>query len=447
MICGHDLGDDDICAQAYGHEANDVPHMRYAAGGVYWDRRRGLEKSLGYGSPIAALLSHPAVSALATAFSANDHELYLVGGSVRDLYSGHVSDDLDFATDARPDETEAILGALGPTWSAGKSFGTIGVMIFDQKVEVTTYRADTYDRESRKPEVAFSDNLEDDLARRDFTINAMALDTLTGELIDPHGGRDDLEDDLIATPLDPCITIMDDPLRALRAIRFAATRDVILDYDLMSAIAGARDSLGIVSQERKTAELMKIAAHGIPALNKAIRLAAELGITEHLFGSLVVDEVDAHAADPLVALAFIAARTDNIEAALFIMKFPTADAKRVGHIVTLVDWMSMASPDRLVARWQVRRCPDDVLNPALDILRVRFGIVLPEMENARGDRDACRAPLPVDGNDFLASGFVGKEIGRALRCAEWMFLGERAWTKEELVTECTAFARSKMSDA
>ena len=142
---------------------------------------------------LADLAASPAVSRLASAFEAAGHELALVGGPVRDTFLGRAVHDLDFATDALPDEILAIVTPIADAhWDIGRAFGTIGARLGSDTVEITTYRSDQYDGESRKPEVAFGTSLEADLTRRDFTVNAMALRLPGQVLVDPSGGLDDL---------------------------------------------------------------------------------------------------------------------------------------------------------------------------------------------------------------------------------------------------------------
>ena len=142
---------------------------------------------------LEALATSPVVARLATAFAAAGHELALVGGPVRDAFLGRPVSDLDFTTTARPNEILAIVTPISETqWDIGRDFGTIGALIYGETVEVTTYRADAYDGETRKPIVAFGDTLEDDLVRRDFSVNAMAFRLPEQVLVDPFGGLEDL---------------------------------------------------------------------------------------------------------------------------------------------------------------------------------------------------------------------------------------------------------------
>lgn len=172
---------------------------------------------------IGALAASPVVATLADAFAAAGHELAIVGWPVRDALLGRRTNDLDFTTDARPDEILRIVEPIATaTWDIGRAFGTIGAKIRGEQVEITTYRADSYDGVTRKPTVEFGDTLEGDLARRDFTVNAMALRVPGPALVDPTGGVEDLVAGVLRTPSDPAVSFGDDPLRMLRAARFAS---------------------------------------------------------------------------------------------------------------------------------------------------------------------------------------------------------------------------------
>ncbi len=200
---------------------------------------------------------------LATRFADAGHTLYLVGGSVRDAIvgatAGHEDHDLDFTTDARPDEIESVVsGWAEAVWTQGKRFGTIGCLHGGRRLEITTHRAEAYVPDSRKPDVRFGDRVEDDLSRRDFTVNAMALRLPDLELIDPFGGLSDLAARRLRTPLDPVESFGDDPLRMLRAARFIARLELEPDPDLVAAVVSGHHRLAIVSPERIRDELDKI---------------------------------------------------------------------------------------------------------------------------------------------------------------------------------------------
>ncbi len=207
-----------------------------------------------------------AVRPLAERFDAAGHRLYLVGGVVRDLVLGRLDpgSDLDLTTDARPEQTtQLVKGWADAAWDQGARFGTIGVRKGDLVVEITTHRAEAYDPDSRKPSVSYSEDVVEDLSRRDFTVNAMAL-RVTGtpgespELIDPHGGVEDLAAGVLRTPLAPEVSFSDDPLRMLRAARFIAGYGLRPDAALVAAVQAMVERLSIVSAERVRDELSKL---------------------------------------------------------------------------------------------------------------------------------------------------------------------------------------------
>jgi poly(A) polymerase len=220
------------------------------------------------------------------------HTLYLVGGSVRDAIVANGSaaptepgHDLDFTTDARPDEIEAVLrGWADAVWTQGKRFGTIGARKGEQTYEITTHRAEVYLPDSRKPEVAFGDAVEDDLSRRDFTINAMALRLPELELVDPFGGLADLSAHRLRTPLGPEVSFSDDPLRMLRAARFVAKLELEPAPELVEAVRTGHDRLEIVSAERIRDELDKIMV--LPEPSKALWFVVRTGLADEFLPEL-----------------------------------------------------------------------------------------------------------------------------------------------------------------
>jgi poly(A) polymerase len=210
-------------------------------------------------SNLAENTKNPLLDELGELFDNAGFELALVGGPVRDAILGRVAPDLDFTTNASP---EQILKLIAPkataTWDVGREFGTIAAEVKGERIEITTYRADSYDLKSRKPTVEFGDNLEDDLKRRDFAVNAMALRLPTRTFVDPHNGLRDLGLRTLRTPAEPEISFSDDPLRMLRAARFASQLQFELDPAAFDAMVGMRDRIEIVSKERVRDELSKL---------------------------------------------------------------------------------------------------------------------------------------------------------------------------------------------
>jgi poly(A) polymerase len=205
----------------------------------------------------------PVAGRLGRLFADAGHELYLVGGSVRDALLGRLGHDLDFTTSARPDDIEALLRKFSPAvWTIGKEFGTIGCKVSEGGtswvIEITTFRSDAYAADSRKPTVAFGDTLDGDLVRRDFTVNAMAVSLPEHRFVDPYGGLTDLARGVIRTPSTPEVSFSDDPLRMMRAARFVAQLGFEPEPAVVAAMTAMADRISIISAERVRDELTKL---------------------------------------------------------------------------------------------------------------------------------------------------------------------------------------------
>ncbi|MCA2318116.1 CCA tRNA nucleotidyltransferase [Mycobacterium intracellulare] len=224
----------------------------------------------------------PMLAELGSAFEGAGHQLYLVGGSVRDALLGRLSPDLDFTTDARPEQVQNILRRWADNlWDTGIQFGTVGVGKGDHRLEITTFRADTYDQVSRNPEVQYGDRLEDDLVRRDFTANAMAVRITPegpGEFLDPLGGLAALRERVLDTPAAPEVSFGDDPLRMLRAARFVSQLGFTVAPRVRAAIEQMASQLGRISAERVAAELDKLVLGDDPTAG--IDLLVQTGMGE-----------------------------------------------------------------------------------------------------------------------------------------------------------------------
>ncbi|MFD6176775.1 MULTISPECIES: CCA tRNA nucleotidyltransferase [unclassified Isoptericola] len=246
----------------------------------------------------------PAAVELGEVFRAAGHELALVGGPVRDAFLGRASHDLDFATSATPDETQALLARWGDAhWDIGKEFGTIGARRFarggkagsdDVVVEVTTYRSDEYDPASRKPVVAFGDTLEGDLSRRDLTVNAMAVRLPELTFVDPFDGLADLARRVLRTPIAPERSFDDDPLRMMRAARFAAQLGFDVEPATRQAIVDMAGRIDIVSAERVQAEITKLLLSDRP--RAGLEVLVDTGLADHVLPELPALrlEIDEH---------------------------------------------------------------------------------------------------------------------------------------------------------
>jgi poly(A) polymerase len=223
----------------------------------------------------------PAATSLATAFKAAGFKLALVGGPVRDAILGRLGNDLDFTTNAHPKESEKILNKWADSvWDIGAAFGTVAGKKGEITVEITTYRSENYEKDSRKPAVEFGENIEGDLSRRDFTINAMALELTTDEptFIDLFNGVNDLQNKIIKTPGKPEHSFTDDPLRMMRAARFMSQLNFTIDESVITAIKEMAHRLSIISSERVRDEFIKIIMSDNPRLG--ITLLVECGLAD-----------------------------------------------------------------------------------------------------------------------------------------------------------------------
>ena len=222
---------------------------------------------------------HPLIEKLGRAFDAAGHELALVGGPVRDAILGRIAPDLDFTTSANPDQILKVVKPIATaTWDIGREFGTIAAQIDGEQVEITSYRADSYDKTSRKPTVEFGDNLEDDLIRRDFTVNAMALRLPSRVFVDPHQGLRDLLLETLKTPTDPEVSFSDDPLRMMRAARFTSQLGFVIEPETFDAMIRLRDRIEIISQERIRDEFSKLLLSKNPRVG--LEVLVETGLAE-----------------------------------------------------------------------------------------------------------------------------------------------------------------------
>ncbi|MDX6364339.1 MAG: poly(A) polymerase [Streptomyces sp.] len=235
----------------------------------------------------------PVADDLARRFQEAGFSLALVGGSVRDALLGRLGNDLDFTTDARPEDVLKIVRPWADAvWEVGIAFGTVGVQkdarVGDVQqsfqIEITTYRSEAYDRTSRKPEVSYGDSIEQDLVRRDFTVNAMAVALPEKEFIDPHGGLDDLAAHVLRTPGTPEESFSDDPLRMMRAARFAAQLDFEVAPEVVAAMTDMAERIEIVSAERVRDELNKLILAAQP--RKGLTLLVDTGLADHVLPEL-----------------------------------------------------------------------------------------------------------------------------------------------------------------
>lgn len=264
------------------------------------------------------------IGPVADRFEAAGHRLYLVGGIVRDLALAAAtpsdpsaewaapSGDIDLTTDARPEQIKKLVSPLASAlWTQGERFGTIGATVNDQPLEITTHRAEAYDSESRKPMVTFGDDLGEDLSRRDFTINAAAIEVPALVLHDPYDGLVDLQARTLRTPLSPEVSFTDDPLRMMRAARFITRFDLTPAPEVITAATELADRLAIVSVERVTDELERLLDVVNP--EKGLRFLADTGLFAHIFESFV--DADPEAQDLAMRLGAFSGLGPNPESA------------------------------------------------------------------------------------------------------------------------------------
>jgi poly(A) polymerase len=229
--------------------------------------------------PRDLVLIPPVAAELGARFDAAGRQLYLVGGAVRDAVLGRSGTELDFATDARPQEVVSLLqGWADARYLVGIRFGTVGARKGEHRIEITTFREEVYTEDSRHPEVTFAKDVESDLARRDFTINAMAVRLPDGEFVDPHRGLYDLAHRQLRPPLEPEVALSEDPLRMLRAARFVSTLGMAPVPELVEAIRRMCERLRIVSSERIRDELSKLVLG--ERVDTALRLVVETGLAD-----------------------------------------------------------------------------------------------------------------------------------------------------------------------
>ena len=284
---------------------------------------------------LTALATSGTVSTLTAAFVEAGCELALVGGPVRDAFLGRELTDLDFATNAKPDEILRIVTPISSTtWDIGRDFGTIGALIAGERIEITTYRSDEYDRETRKPLVAFGTTIEDDLRRRDFTVNAMALVLPELTLVDPSGGFDDLVERRLVTPGTPEQSFADDPLRMMRAARFTAQLGFHLAPEVKTAMSALADSIQMISPERIRDEFTKLLSADDPI--PGIRILVETGILDHVLPEipLLIREHDEHGRHKDVYEHSLTVVTKSI--AVERERFPDSPPDVIGRLAALL---------------------------------------------------------------------------------------------------------------
>ena len=367
------------------------------------------------------------VGALAHKFDGAGYKFYLVGGVVRDLLLGKLSNDIDVTTDAEPAViVKLVTGWADAIWDQGARFGTIGIRKNSQIIEITTHRSENYVSNSRKPSVQFSKVIEDDLSRRDFTVNSMAIKLPDWELIDPFGGQVDLERKVLRTPLDPEVSFSDDPLRMLRAARFMAGYQLVPGVDLIDAVEQLRDRISIVSKERVIDELKKLLKVETPT--KGLLFLKQTGLLDIVIegydGVVSVPELTGNDSSDEWSLSWatllypIVTSGEQARVLLGDMRASNNLAKKVGRVIDAthqiysMDEATDANVRRILFFWG-DEFPEALLvleafkkTPSRDLLGVFTQII--ESEGNSG------AQSPLDGNEIMGIVGGGPIVGRAI---------------------------------
>ena len=373
-----------------------------------------------------------AVSPVADRFLANGFRLYLVGGVVRDRLLGVDSTpDFDLTTDAPPERIrELIDGVADAVWLQGERFGTVGIRLGDLTMEITTHRAEAYMGDSRKPVVRFSTDLYEDLARRDFTVNAIAVEVAERSLHDPHDGRADLRRGILRTPLSPEESFSEDPLRMLRAARFVARYGLVPAEGLVGAARSLVGRMAIVSAERIRDEFFRLLEVEDPSIG--VHLLEEIGLLDGLLPEVAaldagvrnraLEAVATATDDPVLRLAVLAQSVGGMASRLVDLRLSGTDARRIAALVDGADRIAEGSADGSWSDEEVRRLAVAVgpsLNPVLDfvaLVGVETGdlVAVVERLGSVGEFDDLGPALDGDAVMVLLDLSAGPEVGEAL---------------------------------
>ena len=373
-----------------------------------------------------------AVSPVADRFLANGFRLYLVGGVVRDRLLGVDSTpDFDLTTDAPPERIrELIDGVADAVWLQGERFGTVGIRLGDLTMEITTHRAEAYMGDSRKPVVRFSTDLYEDLARRDFTVNAIAVEVAERSLHDPHDGRADLRRGILRTPLSPEESFSEDPLRMLRAARFVARYGLVPAEGLVGAARSLVGRMAIVSAERIRDEFFRLLEVEDPSIG--VHLLEEIGLLDGLLPEVAaldagvrnraLEAVATATDDPVLRLAVLAQSVGGMASRLVDLRLSGTDARRIAALVDGADRIAEGSADGSWSDEEVRRLAVAVgpsLDPVLDfvgLVGVETGdlVAVAERLGSGGEFDDRGPTLDGDAVMVLLDLSAGPEVGEAL---------------------------------
>lgn len=409
------------------------------------------------------LTAHPALEDIIGRFADEGVPLHVVGGPVRDMFDlGTPGDDLDLCSPADVPTMRGLVEDLGTVEDSGEQYGTVKVhRPMDDgtyiKAEVTQWRAEAYHSDSRKPDTVATSSLHDDLARRDFTVNAIALDTATSEIVDPFGGRDDLARGLLRSVGDADERFSEDPLRIVRLARFHAVRGWDIDPATRAAAIRQRERLDIVADERIRAETTKMLDAGPDAFVRGLKVLDDLGITgrvtglhlasgairrptvlasrtERIAAMLWADRSDSH--DPMVRLESAAQRMRDA-------KWSHTDVNDAVTLAKLSD--AIPDVDYVGARRLVRNHSDSQLDGATRVLAATTSrpgpdaiasadyYASPALGPARDEAARWRAPLPVNGHDGIAAGLKGPQVGAWLAAVETQLLTHGTISRDDAI--------------
>lgn len=366
---------------------------------------------------------------LADRFRAASRELYLVGGPVRDAFLGRQHGDLDFATDAPPEETKEIVKPVArQIWLQGEKYGTVGAEIEGSRVEITTFRTERYQPSSRHPEVRFAADVMTDLSRRDFTVNAMAVRLPERTALDPFDGLADLQAKVLRTPIAPEDSFGDDPLRMLRAFRFASQLDFEIDPAVLGAIARMKDEMRGISQERIRDELSKLLVGKAPG--RALALADSTGLSQICLpelSSLKLEQDPVHQhKDVFTHTLAVIERTEpelELRLAALLHDIGKPKTRRIGPDGVSFHHHEVVGADMAAGRLRALRFPNSVVQTVSEVIRLhhRFHTYRLGWSDAavrRYVRDA--GPLLGLLNALVRADCTTRNIAKAARLAQRM---------------------------
>ena len=394
-----------------------------------------------------------AVASVAEPLHAAGHRLYLVGGLVRDrLLADDLTLDHDLTTDAPPERIrDLVAGVADAVWLQGERFGTVGLRVGDVTMEITTHRAEAYVSDSRKPVVRFSTELVEDLARRDFTVNAMAVDVADGTLHDPFGGRADLEARILRTPLDPVESFSDDPLRMLRAARFLSRYELTSAEGLVEAARSLVGRMEIVSAERIRDELFRLLEVEDPTAG--LDLLDEMGLLETVLPELAALEAPKRAAlarrmagapaDAVLRLCVLANAVGGDEVIGRWVSILRLSGRDAGRAQTLLDGAAMvadqgAEPSdedvRRLAAWAGERLDDVVAFAVLVGAGSAIGVLVDSVVRLRAAGEFDDLGPALDGATVmgLLDLEAGPEVGEVMAWLGELRLVEGCLPNEEI---------------